>query len=207
MIGLTGGIGSGKSTVAALLGAKGAVVVDADVIARQVVEPGSPVLDLLVERFGADIVDSDGRLDRARLAERAFVDEESRKGLEAITHPAIGEEFLRQVAAAPEGAVVVHDVPLLVESKHPALYGGVIVVEAPRDVRLSRLEARGIPTDDAARRMAQQATDEQRRAIATWVLDNSGALAELAAQVDEIWPDVVRCAAADPEPPVDAKPA
>jgi dephospho-CoA kinase len=207
MIGLTGGIGSGKSTVAALLAAKGAVVVDADLIARQVVEPGSPVLDLLVERFGADIIGPDGRLDRARLAERAFVDEGSRKGLDSITWPAIGEEFLRQVAAAPDGAVVVHDVPLLVESKHPAQYGGVIVVEAPRELRLSRLEARGIPRADAERRMAQQATDEQRRTIATWVLDNSGALDALAVQVDEIWPDVVARAAADPEPPVDAKPA
>jgi dephospho-CoA kinase len=207
MIGLTGGIGSGKSTVAGLLAAKGAVVVDADLIARQVVEPGSPVLDRLVERFGADIIGPDGSLDRARLAERAFVDEESRKGLDEITWPAIGEEFLRQVAVAPEGAVVVHDVPLLVESKHPAQYGGVIVVEAPRELRLARLAARGIPADDAERRMAQQATDEQRRTIATWVLDNSGDLDALAAQVDEIWPDVVRRAAADPEPPAAAKPA
>jgi dephospho-CoA kinase len=201
MIGLTGGIGSGKSTVAALLVAKGAVVVDADLIARQVVEPGSPVLDRLAERFGADIIGPDGRLDRARLAERAFVDEESRQGLEANTHPAIGEEFLRQVAAAPEGGVVVHDVPLLVEAKHPAQYGGVIVVEAPRALRVSRLAGRGIPAADAERRMAQQATDEQRRAIATWVLDNSGDLDALAAQVDEIWPDVVACAASEPEPP------
>jgi dephospho-CoA kinase len=200
MIGLTGGIGSGKSTVAGLLATKGAVVVDADLIARQVVEPGSPVLDRLVERFGADIIGPDGSLDRARLAERAFVDEVSRKGLDEITWPAIGEEFLRQVAAAPEGAVVVHDVPLLVESKHPAQYGGVIVVEAPRELRLSRLAARGIPAADAERRMAQQATDEQRRTIATWVLDNSGDLDALAAQVAEIWPDVLRRAAADPEP-------
>ena len=120
MIGLTGGIGSGKSTVAGLLVERGALVVDADLIARQVVEPGSPVLAQLVERFGADIVDSEGRLDRARLADRAFVDEESKLALEAITHPAIGEEFLRQVAAAPAGAVVVHDVTLLFESKHTA---------------------------------------------------------------------------------------
>jgi len=207
MIGLTGGIGSGKSTVAALLVARGAVVVDADVIARQVVEPGMPALERLTERFGADILGPDGRLDRARLAERAFVDDESTRALEAITHPAIGEEFLRQVAAAPDGAVVVHDVPLLVESKHPAIYGGVIVVEAPRELRLARLEARGIPRADAERRMAQQATDEQRRAIATWVLDNSGAVDALAAQVDAIWPDLVACAAAEPEPPADAKPA
>jgi len=207
MIGLTGGIGSGKSTVAALLVARGAVVVDADVIAREVVEPGMPALERLTERFGTDILGPDGRLDRARLAELAFVDDESTRALEAITHPAIGEEFLRQVAAAPDGAVVVHDVPLLVESKHPAIYGGVIVVEAPRELRLARLEARGISRADAERRMAQQATDEQRRAIATWVLDNSGSVDALAEQVDAIWPDLVACAAADPEPPADAKPA
>src|SRR4051812_46958344 len=156
MIGLTGGIGSGKSTVAALLVAKGAVVVDADLIARQVVEPGSPVLEKLAERFGADVLSADGSLDRARLAERAFVDAESKAALDAITHPPIGEEFLRQVAAAPEGAVVVHDVPLLVESKNPAQYRGVIVVEAPRELRLTRLQGRGVAVGDAENRMAQQ---------------------------------------------------
>jgi dephospho-CoA kinase len=205
MIGLTGGIGSGKSTVAGLLAERGAIVIDADLIARQVVEPGSPVLDELTERFGADILGADGRLDRARLAERAFVDDESRAALDAITHPAIGKEFLRQVAEAPEGAVVVHDVPLLVESKNPAQYKGVIVVEAPRDLRLARLEARGIPVADAERRMAQQATDEQRRAISTWLLDNSGDLDALSAQVDAIWPALVGFAN-EPPPPSDATP-
>jgi dephospho-CoA kinase len=194
MIGLTGGIGSGKSTVAALLVAKGAVVVDADLIARQVVEPGSPVLAKLADRFGAEIIGPDGRLDRAALAARAFVDDESTKALADITHPAIGEEFLRQVAAAPEDAVVVHDVPLLVESKNPAQYRGVIVVEAPRALRLSRLETRGVPVADAESRMAQQATDEERRAIATWVIDNSGDLAELENQVDALWPSLIEFA-------------
>jgi dephospho-CoA kinase len=198
MIGLTGGIGSGKSTVADLLAERGAVVVDADVIARQVVEPGSPVLERLGERFGSDIVGPDGRLDRARLAERAFVDDESRHDLEAITHPAIGEEFLRQVAAAPEGAVVVHDVPLLVESKNPARYAAVIVVEAPRALRLARLEARGIAVADAERRMAQQASDDERRAVATWVIDNSGDLDALRARVAELWPELVGFATSEP---------
>jgi dephospho-CoA kinase len=201
MIGLTGGIGSGKSTVAGLLVAKGAVVVDADAIARQVVEPGSPVLVKLAERFGADVVGPDGRLDRAELASRAFVDTESREALDAITHPAIGEEFLRQVAAAPEGAVVVHDVPLLVESKNPAQYRGVIVVEAPREVRLARLEARGVARADAEARMAQQATDEQRRAIATWVIDNAGDLDTLRTQVEAVWPALVAFAQTESEPP------
>jgi len=129
MVGLTGGIGSGKSTVAELLKARGAVVVDADAIARQVVEPEMPALAALVERFGADILQADGTLDRGALAKKAFVDDESRQALEAITHPAIGEEFLRRVAAAPPGAVVVHDVPLLVESKRGFDYGAVIVDE------------------------------------------------------------------------------
>src|SRR4051794_21132552 len=112
MVGLTGGIGAGKSTVAALFTHRGAVVVDADAIARQVVEPGSPVLERLAERFGADVIGADGRLDRARLAERAFASPDAKRDLESITHPAIGEEFLRQLAAVPAGGVVVHDVPL-----------------------------------------------------------------------------------------------
>src|SRR5262249_44972441 len=133
MVGLTGGIGAGKSTVADLLAARGAVVIDADAIARQVVEPGMPALAALAERFGAGIVGPDGRLDRALLASRAFVSDEARKDLDAITHPAIAEEFLRRVADAPAGAVVIHDVPLLAESKTLRAdgYAGVIVVEAP----------------------------------------------------------------------------
>ena len=196
MIGLTGGIGSGKSTVAAMLAARGAVVVDADQIARSVVEPGMPALDALAARFGADVIGADGRLERAKLAERAFATPEDRKDLEAITHPAIGAEFLRLVAEAPEGAVVVHDVPLLVESTKGYDYAAVIVVEAPLDVRLDRLEARGVARDDALRRIAQQASDEERREVATYVLDNGGDLAALERQVDAIWPDLVRLATA-----------
>jgi dephospho-CoA kinase len=187
MIGLTGGIGSGKSTVAAMLADRGAVVVDADLIARQVVEPGTPALEKLVERFGADILAADGSLDRAALAAKAFVTDETRKDLEAITHPAIGEEFLRQVAAAGEDAIVVHDVPLLVESKRGLEYAAVIVVETPRELRLDRLELRGIPREDAERRMALQASDEDRRAVATFLVDNRGDLAALESQIDEIW--------------------
>jgi dephospho-CoA kinase len=187
MIGLTGGIGSGKSTVAAMLADRGAVVVDADLIARQVVEPGTPALEKLVERFGADILAADGSLDRAALAAKAFATDETRKDLEAITHPAIGEEFLRQVAAAGEDAIVVHDVPLLVESKRGLEYAAVIVVETPRELRLDRLELRGIPREDAERRMALQASDEDRRAVATFLVDNRGDLAALESQIDEIW--------------------
>src|SRR5207244_11874278 len=137
MVGLTGGIGSGKSTVADLLAERGAVVIDADVIAREIVERPQ-VLAALAEKFGAEILAADGTLDRAALAKRAFVTDELRQELEAITHPPIGEEFLRRVAAAPADGIVVHDVPLLVESTRGYEYGGVIVVVGPKEVRLQR---------------------------------------------------------------------
>ena len=135
LVGLTGGIGSGKSTVAALLRAKGATVVDADQVARSVVEPGEPALATLVERFGDGILDPDGRLDRPALAAVAFADDDGRKALGEITWPAIGEEFERQIREAPDDAVVICDVPLLVESKAAAArpYVAVVVVEAPLD--------------------------------------------------------------------------
>jgi dephospho-CoA kinase len=195
MVGLTGGIGSGKSTVASILAKRGAVVIDADAIARMVVEPGMPALDALAEVFGAEILKPDGSLDRAALAERAFVTDESRKQLEAITHPAIATEFFAQIAAAPADGIVVHDVPLLVESTRGLEYGAVIVVEAPRALRLDRLEARGVPVADAERRMALQASDEERRAVATWVLDNAADRAHLERQIDAIWPELERRAA------------
>ena len=193
LVGLTGGIGSGKSTVASLLRAKGATVVDADQVARAVVEPGEPALAKLVERFGAGILGADGRLDRPALAAVAFADEDSRKALGEITWPAIGEEFERQIREAPEDAVVICDVPLLVESKAAAArpYVAVVVVEAPLDLRLDRLEIRGVPRDDAERRMAAQATDEERREVATHLIDNSGDLESLARQVDAVWADLL----------------
>ncbi|MDQ1456726.1 MAG: dephospho-CoA kinase [Actinomycetota bacterium] len=196
MVGLTGGIGAGKSTVAAMLAARGAVVIDADAIAREVVETGMPALAKLVDRFGPEILRPDGSLDRAALAAVAFVDDATRKELEAITHPAIGAEFLRRVADAPADAVVVHDVPLLVESRRGFEYGAVIVVEAPLEVRLDRLEARGVARDDARRRIGLQATDEDRRKVATWVVDNSGEVGHLEKQVGEIWSELERRAAA-----------
>jgi dephospho-CoA kinase len=194
MVGLTGGIGSGKSTVAELLVRRGAVVVDADAVARSVVEPGTPALAALVERFGPGVLAADGSLDRPKLAELAFADEESRKDLEAITHPAINAEFLRQMQAAPADGIVVCDVPLLAES--PAAqargYPVVVVVEAPLELRLERLEGRGVPRDDAQRRIAAQASDEERRAIATHLIDNSGDLAALEPQVEALWTDLLR---------------
>jgi dephospho-CoA kinase len=193
LVGLTGGIGSGKSTVAAMLRERGATVVDADEVARAVVEPGKPALAALVERFGSGILDSDGRLDRPALAAIAFADDDGRKALGEITWPAIGEEFERRVTEAPDDSVVICDVPLLVESKAAAArpYVAVVVVEAPLEVRLDRLEVRGVPRDDAQRRMAAQASDEERRGVASHVIDNEGDLASLERQVDEVWADLL----------------
>src|SRR4051812_45451439 len=174
MVGLTGGIGSGKSTVAKMLVDRGAVVVDADAIARQVVEPGQPALAALVEKFGAEILQPDGSLDRTALAAKAFVSDETRKELEAITHPVIGEEFLRQVAAAPPDGIVVHDVPLLVESKRGFEYAAVIVVEAPLELRLDRLEARGVDRAHAGRGLALEAGDHPRPQAGPRSVETSG---------------------------------
>jgi len=190
VVGLTGGIGSGKSTVAGLLSRRGAVVIDADAIARRIVEPGEPALMALVERFGRGILDTEGRLDRRALAALAFADPESRRALEEITHPAIGAEFMRQVSEVSPDSIVVHDVPLLVEGGIADRYAAVIVVEAPREVRLARLERRGIDRTDAAARMEAQATDAARSAVATWVIDNSGDLESLEKQVEAIWADL-----------------
>lgn len=194
LVGLTGGIGAGKSTVAELLTRKGAVLVDADEVARAVVEPDQPAFEALVERFGPEVAGPDGRLDRAAVARLAFADEQSRKDLEGITHPAINTEFTRRVLEAPADAIVVLDVPLLAESQQARErpYEAVIVVEAPRELRLARLETRGVPTADAERRMAAQVSDEDRRTMATHVIDNSGDLGGLERQVDDLWADLER---------------
>ena len=192
LVGLTGGIGSGKSTVAALLADRGAVIVDADQVARDVVEPGEPAFVSLVERFGPEIVGADGRLDRPKLAEIAFATEEATADLNAITHPAVGAEFLRRMTEVPDDAIVVCDVPLLVESETARSrgYEFVIVVEAPREVRLERLEGRGVNRGDAEARMAKQASDEERRAIATHVLDNAADRHHLEVQVHKLWTEL-----------------
>ena len=192
LVGLTGGIGAGKSTVAALLAAHGAVILDADQVARDVVEPDQPAFAGLVQRFGPEIVGPDGRLDRAELAARAFATDEAREALNAITHPAVHEEFGRRMTEAPADAIVVMDVPLLVESKTAAErgYEVVIVVEAPEDLRLDRLEGRGLDRSDASARMRAQATDEERRAVATHVIDNSADHDALVTHVDALWSDL-----------------
>jgi dephospho-CoA kinase len=189
LVGLTGGMGAGKSTVAELLVARGAVLVDADLIAREVVEPGRPALGALAERFGDGILRPDGSLDRQALADLAFASEEGKQALNDITWPAIREDMQRRVDAAPDDAVVVVDAALLLESAF-GLEGGyeqVVVVEAPLDARLDRLEARGLRRDDAARRIAAQMSDEERREHATFVVDNGGDVADLAPQIDTLW--------------------
>jgi dephospho-CoA kinase len=190
-IGLTGGIGSGKSTVSALLAARGAVVVDADRIAREVVAPGTPGLAQVVEAFGEAVVAADGSLDRPALAAIVFGDAQARARLDGIVHPLVRARSVELLATVPEGAVVVNDVPLLVETGQAASYDLVLVVEADPATRISRLVQRGLSAEDARARMAAQATDEQRRAVADVVLDNSGTQEELAEQVDRFWAERV----------------
>ena len=189
-IGLTGGVGSGKSTVAALLAGHGAVIIDADAIAREVVAPGQPALVELVEAFGDAILAADGSLDRAALAAAAFTDDDARARLNAITHPRIAARTAELMAAAPPDAVIVHDVPLLVENGLAPAYDLVVVVEADAEVRLERLAQRGLPAAEARRRMAAQASDDERREVADVVVTNNGDLTALARQIDDLWEEI-----------------
>jgi dephospho-CoA kinase len=190
-IGLTGGIGSGKSTVSRLLVQRGAVLVDADVLAREVVAPGTPGLAAVVEAFGEGVVGADGSLDRPALAAVVFADPEARRRLDGIVHPLVRRRAADLVAAAPGDAVVVQDVPLLVETGQAAAFDLVLVVEAAPEIRVARLVERGLAEDDARARIAAQATDEQRRAVADVVIDNSGTLEQLTEQVDRFWAERV----------------
>jgi dephospho-CoA kinase len=186
-VALTGGVGSGKSTVAALLAEHGAVIIDADAIAREVVEPGTPGYDAVVARFGARVVTADGTLDRAALAGIVFADDAARADLNGIVHPLVGARSEALMAAAPPDAIVVYDVPLLAETGRGDEFDTVVVVEADEQTRLERLVARGLTAPDARARMAAQATDEQRRAIAHEVVGNDGGLDVLRGEVDELW--------------------
>ena len=199
-VGLTGGVGSGKTTVAELLAEHGAIVFDADAIAREVVEPGTGGFDAVVARFGQSVVSPDGGLDRAALAAIVFGDEAARKDLNAIVHPLVGQRFAEAMASAPPDAVVVYDVPLLVEGNLAAGFDVVVVVEAPPEVRVARLGGRGMPEPDARARMAAQATDEQRRAVAHEVLVNDGSVDDLRAQVDALWRRLIAQAATQSAP-------
>jgi dephospho-CoA kinase len=186
-IGLTGGIGSGKSTVAARLADLGATVIDADALAREVLEPGTSGLARVVERFGDGVLTPEGTLDRPGLGAIVFNDPDALADLNAIVHPLVRQRTAELLAQAGEDEVVVNDVPLLVETGLQDGFDAVIVVEAPIAVRLSRLVDRGLTEDDARSRIAAQASDEQRRAVATVLIDNSGSVAELRTQVDAAW--------------------
>lgn len=187
-VGLTGGIGSGKSTVSARLVALGAVVIDYDVLAREAVEPGTPGLEAIRARFGDAVIAPDGTLDRPALGSVVFADEQARRDLEAITHPAIRELAAVRVAQAPAGAVVVHDHPLLVEMGMAGQCDTVVVVDVPTDVQVERLvEQRGMTEADARARLAAQTSREDRLAVADEVLDNSGTREQLLDAVDALW--------------------
>ena len=192
-IGLTGGIGAGKSTVAGRLAGLGASVLDADRIAREVVAPGSEGLEAVVAEFGPGVLAADGSLDRAGLARLVFADEQHRLRLNAILHPLIGARTAQLLARLPPGAIAVHDVPLLVENGLGAGFHLVLVVHAPVEERVGRLVVeRGLTETDARARIAVQAGDEARRAAADVWLDNSGAPGELGMQVDRVWQERIR---------------
>jgi len=189
MVGLTGGIGAGKSAVATRLRELGATVIDADQLAREAVAPGTPGLAEVVAEFGADLLTPAGELDRPELGRRVFADADARQRLEKIIHPRVRASTVDLIGRAPEGAVVVNDVPLLVEAGLAGSYEVVIVVLAPAETRLARLvRDRGMSEAEARSRMAAQATDEQRRAVADIVIDNDGTLDDLRAAVDALWP-------------------
>ncbi len=189
-VGLTGGIGSGKSTVAGRLAEHGAVLIDADRLAREVVEPGTPGLAALATEFGPEIIAADGSLDRPRLASVVFNDSAKRARLDAIVHPLIGTRTAEMLAQAAADAVVVHDVPLLVEKNYAPMYHLVVIVDADIEDRVHRLTVtRGMPEADARARIAAQATTEQRRAVADVWLDNSGTPDQILAIADALWAD------------------
>jgi dephospho-CoA kinase len=195
-VGLTGGIGSGKSAVSELLAAHGAVVIDYDVLAREAVEPGSPGLQAIAERFGSEVIAPDGTLDRPKLAAIVFADPEALTALNGITHPAIWQLAAAREAEAGPDAIVVHDNPLLVEMGAAQHCDVVVVVDVPEDVQIARLvRSRGMPESDARARIATQASRQQRTGAADLVIDNTGSLDELALIVGGTWDELVSRAA------------
>jgi dephospho-CoA kinase len=187
-VGLTGGVASGKSTVSAILAELGAVVIDADLLAREVVAPGTEGLAAVVEEFGPDVLGADGGLDRPRLGALVFADPERRRALEAIIHPRVRARAAEIEAAAPADAVVVHDIPLLTETGQAASFDAVVVVDVPVEVQVDRMvRVRGLSKADARARIAAQADRDARLAIATYVVENNGSLDELRARVAEVY--------------------
>lgn len=192
-VGLTGGIGSGKSEVTRRLADRGAEIIDADLLARDVVAPGTPGLDAVVRAFGTEMLGPDGSLDRQRLAHLVFADPASREQLEAIVHPLVRAETVHRMAAAPPEAIVVNDVPLLVETGRAPLYEELIVVAASPQTQLDRLvRLRGMTPEDAQARIDAQAPLADKLVMATFVIDNDGDLDALDAQVDQLWRDLRR---------------
>jgi dephospho-CoA kinase len=196
-VGLTGGIGSGKSEVSRRLASYGAVVIDADAVAREVVAPGTPGLAEVVQEFGPDVLRGDGSLDRDRLGQLVFADDSLRMKLNAIIHPRVAERMAELEQAAAGEAVIVHDIPLLAENHLEGNFDVVVVVDVPPRVQAERLaRARGMPRAQAEERMRAQASREERLAIATIVVDNSGSLSELDREVGDLWAELRRRALA-----------
>jgi len=190
-VGLTGGVASGKSTVADLLRELGAVVIDSDVLAREVVEPGTPGLAAVVEEFGPDVLTPDGRLDRTRVGAIVFADPVRRTELEAIIHPLVRQRAAEIAEAAAPGALVVHDIPLLVETGQQGTFDAVLVVDAPEEIQLDRaMRDRGWGEKEARSRIAAQATRQARLAAATHVIDNSGKREDLRRRVAEVFAEL-----------------
>ncbi|MDX6324159.1 MAG: dephospho-CoA kinase [Nocardioidaceae bacterium] len=187
-VGLTGGVASGKSTVAGMLRELGAVVIDADRLARDVVARGTPGLAAVVEEFGPDVLTEDGELDRPAMATLVFGDEAARHRLEGIVHPLVFTEVQRLEKEAPRDALVVHDIPLLAESGRAGTFDAVVVVDAPTDLQVQRMTtARGWSAEEAEARMGAQASRAERRAVATYVIDNAGSLDDLREQVEDVY--------------------
>jgi dephospho-CoA kinase len=192
-VGLTGGIGAGKSEISRRLVTCGAVLIDADAIAREVVAPGTPGLTAVIAAFGPELLWPDGSLDRERLGELVFADPAKLARLNGIVHPLVGKRMAELENSADRNAIVVHDVPLIAEHGLAPTFDVIVVVDAPEQLQLERLvELRGMSADQARARMAAQATREQRLAIADFVIDNSGSLAELDCQVDDLWTQLRR---------------
>jgi dephospho-CoA kinase len=190
-VGLTGGIASGKSTVSAILRELGAVVIDADALAREVVAQGTPGLEAVVEAFGPELLTDDGDLDRPAMGALVFADEAARRKLESIVHPLVFERIVDLETHAPPDALVVHDIPLLAESGRADTFDAVIVVDAPAQTQVERMvRDRGWTPEEAASRMAAQASREDRRAIATYVIDNTGTLEDLRRRVTEVFEEL-----------------
>src|SRR3954453_11024609 len=191
-VGLTGGVASGKSTVAAMLVELGAVVIDADALAREVVAKGTPGLASVVEEFGEELLGPNGELDRPAMGRLVFADESARRRLEAIVHPLVFERIVELEEQAPADAVVVHDIPLLAENGRAGDFDAVVVVDAPEEVQVERMvRDRGWSREDAESRMRAQSSREDRRAIATYVIENTGTREDLRRRVAEVYARVV----------------